>query len=66
MRSEVDAVEEWMTSDEAKLALRVSAVTLWRLRRAGRLTVFKLPGGGLRYREQDLANVLKEESVTTT
>lgn len=55
-----------MTSDEAKLALRVSAVTLWRLRRAGKLTVFRLPGGGLRYREQDLANVLKEESVTTT
>lgn len=57
-------MEEWMTSDEAKQALRVSALTLWRLRKAGKLTVFKLPGGGLRYREQDLLNVLKEESVT--
>ena len=53
-----------MTSDEAKQALRVSALTLWRWRRAGKLVAFKLPGGGLRYREQDLINVLEEESVT--
>lgn len=57
-------MEEWMTSDEAKQALRVSTLTLWRLRRAGKLVAFKLPGGGVRYREQDLLNVLKEESVT--
>lgn len=59
-------MEAWMTSDEAKQALRVSALTLWRLRKAGKLTAFKLPGGGLRYREQDLLNVLKEESVAAT
>ena len=55
-----------MTSDDAKQALRVSALTLWRWRRQGKLTAFKLPGGGLRYREQDLINVLKEEYPTTT
>ena len=53
-----------MTSDEAKRAIRVSSITLWRLRRAGKLVAFKLPGGGLRYREQDLREVLKEETVT--
>ena len=57
-------MEEWMTSDEAKRAIRVSSITLWRLRRAGKLVAFKLPGGGLRYREQDLREVLKEETVT--
>ena len=59
-------MEGWMTQAEAMKALRVSALSLWRWRRDGKLVAHKLPGGGLRYREQDLLNVLERESVTAT
>jgi excisionase family DNA binding protein len=48
-----------LTDGELQEALRVSRVTLWRLRKAGALPFFKV-GGQYRYRSEDIDRWLGE------
>ena len=54
-------MEMLLTSKELCRRYRVSPTTLWRWRRSGKLAALKTPGGGLRFRESDVQNVLEKE-----
>ncbi len=58
-------MEQLLTTDEVCRHFRISATTLWRWRRDGRLVALKTPGGQLRFRESDVLKVLQEEAVPT-
>lgn len=49
-----------MTSGEAAAKLRVSRATLKSWRKRGALKALKTPGGELRYRPEDVRDVLQE------
>jgi len=58
---ETDGMEPFLTTDEVCKFLRVDRSTLGRWRRGGRVRVYRTPGGQLRYRSEDVQQILREE-----
>ena len=56
-------MERLLTVQEVCQHLQIDRDTLWRWRRAGRITALRTPGGQLRFREADVLKALKEEAV---
>lgn len=56
-------MERLLTAEEVRRYLRISEMTLWRWRQAGKLVALRTPGGQLRFREEDVQRVLEAEAV---
>lgn len=55
-------MEKFLTTKDIRESLRVSEPTLWRWRRDRKLKALRLPGGGIRFREADVLQVLQVEA----
>ena len=56
-------MDRLLTSEEVCDYFKIASVTLWRWRKAHKITTLRTPGGQVRFRERDVAKVLEEEAV---